>query len=145
MQRIHATKQGRATRRGTAATEFALVIPILLLLAFACADFGRIATYSEILSNAARSGAEVGGTRRFTADTEPMWRANVRDAVIEEMRNIADFDESDFDVDISTLLDSQGITRVIVEATYRFRTKVSWPGLPSEVPLRERVQYRQFR
>jgi len=136
----------RATiRTGTAATEFALVIPVLMLLAIACVDFGRIATDAEILSNAARSGAEVGGTQQFTTETEPMWRTKVHDAVVEEMQNVANFRPSDFEVNISTTTDAQGVTRVVVDASYKFRTRIAWPGLPAEVPLRERVLYRQFR
>jgi hypothetical protein len=42
--------------------EFALVIPILLILAVALGDFGRIFATSVLLESAARKAAEVGAT-----------------------------------------------------------------------------------
>ena len=43
--------------RGAAAVEFALVVPLLLLLVFGIANFGRAYTISATLGNAARTGA----------------------------------------------------------------------------------------
>ncbi len=48
----------RLTRdRGAAAVEFALVVPILLLLVFGIAEFGRAYNIQTTLSGAAREGA----------------------------------------------------------------------------------------
>jgi Flp pilus assembly protein TadG len=43
--------------RGAAAVEFALVVPLLLVLVLGIAEFGRAYTISTTLSNAARVGA----------------------------------------------------------------------------------------
>ena len=43
--------------RGAAAVEFALVVPILLLLVFGIAEFGRAYNIQTTLSGAAREGA----------------------------------------------------------------------------------------
>ena len=66
----------RSYAYGVAATEFAIVCPLLLLLALACSDFGRIAHYHEVVANAARTGAETGATRQFTDFTRPFWEAD---------------------------------------------------------------------
>jgi Flp pilus assembly protein TadG len=51
-------RRTRATReRGAAAVEFALVVPILLLLVLGIAEFGRAYNTSTTLSAAAREGA----------------------------------------------------------------------------------------
>jgi Flp pilus assembly protein TadG len=132
-------------RAGTAATEFAIVLPMLMLLALGGADFGRIASYSEIVSNAARTGAEVGGTRRFTAQTRAAWETKVQQAVVEEMQNVPSFDAARLQSSVSTTTDSDGVVRVIVDVSYPFNTVVNWPVLPHEVKLHEHVHYRQFR
>ncbi|MCT1433984.1 pilus assembly protein, partial [Dietzia maris] len=45
--------------RGAAAVEFALVLPILLLLVLGILEFGRAYHVQTILSNAARDGVRV--------------------------------------------------------------------------------------
>lgn len=47
-------------RRGQSLVEFALVLPILLLLSVMVFDFGRVVYYSSALHNAAREGARYG-------------------------------------------------------------------------------------
>ena len=142
---IHHKTTSNAHRAGTAATEFAIVLPMLMLFALGGADFGRIAFYSEIVSNAARVGAEVGGTRRFTIETRAAWEAKVQQAIAEEMQNVPNFNAARLESSVSTVTDSDGIVRVIVDVSYPFNTVVNWPVLPHEVKLREHVHYRQFR
>src|SRR4051794_9910946 len=88
--------------RGVAATELALCLPLLLLFAFASADFGRVVRYAETVSNAARSGAESGAIHKFTDFTRPDWEADVRHAVVDEMSNIPNYDESKLVYELST-------------------------------------------
>ena len=47
----------RRDDRGAAAVEFALVVPLLLLLVLGIAEFGRAYNISATLANAARTGA----------------------------------------------------------------------------------------
>jgi Flp pilus assembly protein TadG len=46
------------SRRGIAALEFALVVPVLILLILATVDYGRAIAQSMRLSNAVRAGAQ---------------------------------------------------------------------------------------
>jgi Flp pilus assembly protein TadG len=48
----------RVRDRGTATVEFALVVPILLMLVFGIVDFGRMASMRTQLTAAARAGAQ---------------------------------------------------------------------------------------
>ncbi len=48
------------SNRGQTLVEFALVIPILLLLSVAIFDLGRAVYYTSVLHNAAREGARYG-------------------------------------------------------------------------------------
>jgi Flp pilus assembly protein TadG len=52
-------------QRGTAAVEFALVLPFLILLMLGVAEVGRYALFNVVVANAARAGA-VYGTQDLT-------------------------------------------------------------------------------
>lgn len=51
----------RELDRGAAAVEFALVMPLLLLLVFALIDFGRMFNAQIVVTEAAREGARAAG------------------------------------------------------------------------------------
>ena len=55
MRRMH-----KLDERGVAAAEFALVLPVLLLLLFGTIEFGMMMYGREIVTNAAREGARAG-------------------------------------------------------------------------------------
>src|SRR5262249_3567571 len=138
--------RGRGRRRSAiAATELALAVPILLLFAGAAADFGRVAYYQEALANAARTGGETGATHQFTSYTRPMWEAEVRQAVVDEMASLPGFNDGDLTYELSTTIDADGLAKIVVEVGYPFHTAVAWPGLTEEVNLHERYETRQFR
>jgi Flp pilus assembly protein TadG len=48
------------SERGSAAVEFALLLPILATLTFGMIDFGRMLWFQEVLVNATRTGARQG-------------------------------------------------------------------------------------
>jgi len=56
----HSRSSGRSARdRGAAAVEFAIVLPILLLIVFGIIDFGRLLNAQITLTQAAREGARL--------------------------------------------------------------------------------------
>ncbi len=52
-----ATAESRSNRSGTSLVEFAVMLPVILLLLFGMIEFGRAAMVLGVLANAARSGA----------------------------------------------------------------------------------------
>jgi Flp pilus assembly protein TadG len=61
-RRVHAMNRHRPTmhdRRGQALVEFALIIPIFLVLVFGIVDAGRLVFTYNTIANAARAGARV--------------------------------------------------------------------------------------
>jgi Flp pilus assembly protein TadG len=56
-EEIMKASRSRATERGAAAVEFALVLPILLMLIFGIVDFGRMLSAKITITEAAREGA----------------------------------------------------------------------------------------
>jgi Flp pilus assembly protein TadG len=51
-----ASDRGPFRRRGAAIAEFAVVVPVLILLFFGLLEFGRMMMVEQILTNAAREG-----------------------------------------------------------------------------------------
>ena len=132
-------------RRGAAAVEFAIALPILMLLAIGSVDFGRIPYFHQVVANAARTGAETGATHQFTTFTRATWESEIQDAVLAEMQNIPHFDSSTMTYQLTTTVNSDGLNRIVVEVSYPFTSLVTLPGIPSQVQMHKRVEVLQFR
>jgi Flp pilus assembly protein TadG len=139
------TRRGWPDRRATAATELALVLPLLLTLILGCVDFGRIAYTYCAVSNASREGAEYGATHNFTAYTRATWQTRLQQAVTAEMSAVPGFDASQLQVNVSTTSDAYGLFRVTVEVEYPFTTVVPWPGTSQNVLLWCSTSMREIR
>jgi Flp pilus assembly protein TadG len=124
--------------------EAALVLPLLAVFLFGCADFGRAIHAQIAITNAARVGAEYGATHRFTPSTRPDWESRLREAVQEEAASLGGLDPDALDVVVEVEEPTPDDLRVHVQATYPFRTAVSWPGLPDTLTLRHEAAMRQY-
>lgn len=140
-----ASLNARVNRRGTAAVELAVVLPVMMLLVLGCIDLGRAVSVHIVLSNAARTAAEYGATHRFTSFTRGAWESQVLQEGQAEMQSAHDFDGSRFSMTVQTVPDPEGFVRVTVTAEYPFKTITQWPGLPHEIPIERSVVARQFR
>jgi Flp pilus assembly protein TadG len=138
-------RQTARNNRGAATVEMALVLPLILLFAFACVDFGRVVHAYVVVSNAARCGAEHGSMHKFTTYTHPFWESQVRQAVEKEMQGLAGFTADELQTTLTTFTDADGLFRLDVEVQYPFQTVVRWPGVPSQITLNHRVAMRQIR
>lgn len=58
----------RRFRRGAAVVEFAVVVPVFLILVFGIIEFGRMVMVQQIITNAAREGARKGIVPGSSAD-----------------------------------------------------------------------------
>jgi len=59
--------QGSGRSRGQALVEFAIIVPVFMMIAFATIDFGVALDASIGISNAAREGARLGATQPNTS------------------------------------------------------------------------------
>lgn len=132
-------------RRGVAAVELAIVLPVLVLLALAGVDLGRSGYYYVAVSNAARAGAEHGSLRKTTAYTQAAWQQKIRDVAREEVWGADHLDAQALSVDIQTTIDGESLNVVTVTASYSLPLIVEWPGLPNPLVLRHAVTMRQIR
>lgn len=72
-------RRGRADERGAAAVEFALVVPLLLLIVFGVISYGYLLSFRQGLSQAAAKAARAAAVSG--ADTEAEKVSAARDAV----------------------------------------------------------------
>jgi Flp pilus assembly protein TadG len=131
-------------RGGTAATEAALVLPVLTVILIGGVDFGRAIHAQIVLTNAVRVGAEYGATHRFTAETQADWEARIRETMLDEAASISGFAPESFVATVTVTPATSTELRVQVAATYPFRSAVSWPGMPDALLLRHEVTMRQY-
>ncbi len=128
----------RAARRGAAAVELGLVLPMLALLFLAAIDFARFYYHYQIVTNAARNGA-LYGCDPVAAVESPYYNAGGLSAAA--LADATDLGPQP-SVNSQTLSDGSGNTYIQVTVTYTFYTLVSYPGIPNPVPLSSTVQMR---
>ena len=136
----------RSRRRGTAAIEFALILPLLITIVLACVDFGRFSHAYIAVTNGAREGAGFGSFHPVTTVTRPNWEAKLRAAVEDEMESAVGAENlSDITVTPDVKPDGPGRKRVEVTVSYTFETLVGWPFIPDSMLLERKVEMRVIR
>jgi Flp pilus assembly protein TadG len=107
----------KRSRRGVAMMEFAIVLPVFLLMIIGMIEFGRAVMIHQILVNAAREGARAavipGATNADVTSEIEKWLVTL-DA---PSRQIAITDENGDAVDLSTV-NSRDIVRVSISVPY---------------------------
>ena len=116
-----------APRKGVAAVELALLLPLLCFLFVISVDYARVFFFDLTLANCARNGALYGGRDPASAlDTKGIAAAARQDA--------GNLDLSQLTVSSST--DSLSAPTVVtVTVTYPFSTITNYPGIPNSFTL----------
>jgi Flp pilus assembly protein TadG len=128
--------------RGQSAVELALVVPVLLLLLLAAADFGRIFYMSIGVMDAARAGAQYGSQSVITAADSPGMVA----AAKKDGSNLANLSATASQCTCASSVtvtacpssyctNAPQATFVEVDTQGLFQTLVSYPGIPSSTTL----------
>ena len=150
--RVHRVPARRASRsrRGAAAAEFAVVLPLLMTVVLGCVDFGRFAYNYIAVSNAARAAAGYGMMNTYDVtnpSTQTTWSNNIQQAAKDEMTGQTGFSASSLQVTVTTSTTGEVAPdlRIVVTATYPFSTIVTWPGIPSSLNLSRTVAMRKIR
>ena len=137
-------KRSRNSRRGAAAVEFAIILPILIPIVLGCVDFGRFAHSYITVTNAARAGAGFASFNPFTTVTRPAWEARIRKVVQDEMG--ARFDPAQIDIPSPVVTnEGGGMRRVRVTVSYPFQPIVNLPFVPPDFTLSHEVEMRFVR
>src|SRR5438046_9117763 len=138
----------RPRRRGAAAVEFLLILPLLLALVLGCIDFGRFAYTYIAVANAARAGAGYGIMNPYLPSDQPAWATQIQETARDEMNQQIGYVRTSLAVTATAIPEKDaggtltGRQRVRVDASYPFQTLIPWPFLPSSVTLRQVVGLR---
>ena len=117
-------------RRGLAATELAILMPVFGFLVGVVADYSRLYYALATLSDTARAGAVYYATNYSTATT-----ATVKSVAQADATNLATAPT----ITSTTGTDTSGNLYVKVTATYTFTTLFPHPSIPSPVTLSRKV------
>jgi Flp pilus assembly protein TadG len=136
----------QANRPGAAAVEFAIILPLLVLLVFGCVDMGRSIGAYIIVSNAARVGAEYGATHGYSALTYTAWQNQVISNATQEMQGTGgSFDPNRLTIAVTATPTTGNLYRATVVASYRFDMLTTVPGLPTQFAVTHSVTMDRFR
>lgn len=133
------------SRRGAAALECAIVLPVIMLLILGCVDFGRVAYFSILVNSAAGAGMTYATTHRYTAMTQGIWEEQLRLAIREELQALPNFSEEVMFCSVATSENHNETVSISLVVRYPFKTIVNWPGIPREVQLKHRLVGNQYR
>lgn len=132
-------------RRGAAAVEFAIVLPVLVTVLLGVTDFGRVSYTSISLANAARAGAAYASMNPYSDLTQAAWTTAITSAVTDELSQSSGFNTNAVTLTATNTVEASGLSRVSVQVTYPFSTLVNWPGLPSSINIQQTVVVRCIR
>jgi len=137
--------RNRRHRKGSAIMEFALCMPMVFLLLFGTADFGRLYYTAIEVQNAAAAGASYGSLSSSNmTDTAGITAAAQNDAPDISGLQVAVSQvckRSDGDV-VSCSTSGTIYQYVSVTASYTFQTFFKYPYIPQSVTLSKTVMMR---
>jgi Flp pilus assembly protein TadG len=128
--------RGRSNRRGVAAVEFAVVLPLLLLVLAGLWEVGDMVRVQQLLSNAARVGGRQASTGLNT-------NAQVEQSVIQYLQN-AGLPTSNVVVSVvdvtsgGDVSNAQQMDQINVTVTIPFKD-VAWDALSYVVPANSQI------
>jgi Flp pilus assembly protein TadG len=131
----HALGSRRSTSRGQSLVEFALVVPILVLILALSADFGRAFSAYIAVGGAAREGAAFG----MLSSTNATNTTGIRNAALADAPTIWGVAPT---VASMTGTDAHGYTFVQVTVTYTFSPIIRIPPIPNSMTMNRTVRMR---
>ena len=130
----------RRCESGSSLLEFALVLPVILLLLIGLIDLGRAAYFGVLTSNAARAGAQYGAQSLYTInDTTGMSNAAVADAPGIGLTAVPSKLCTINGGGLTTCPTSGSVQNVVyyvkVHTTGTFSSLIRYPGIPSPITI----------
>ncbi|MGI9101633.1 MAG: TadE/TadG family type IV pilus assembly protein [Terriglobales bacterium] len=140
---------GHVAQRGNAIVEFALVLPLLVVLVLGVADFGRVFYYAVMTANAARAGAQYALRNNYT-NVMGIQNACIQDTGLPSAQfNSANVTEASCFlrcpgsatemtctvVNLNSCGAEQAYIYSRVRTQFTFNTLVSYPGVPNSTVL----------
>jgi Flp pilus assembly protein TadG len=122
---------------GTSVVEFALIAPVLIFLLIGLIDIGRYTYVGSLTAHAARAGLQYGARNLITAsDAVGVQHAALQDAPNLSLTVTPTYFCSKNGVVVSCT--GSGVTYFVeVQATGTFYPLVSYPGIPSQMLIKQ--------
>jgi Flp pilus assembly protein TadG len=144
--------QRNRPRRAAAALEFAILLPFLTCMLLAVVDLGRLFYYTMTLENSLHNALLFAGqtfdnqNQQWIGNAQ-YWQGpggNVSTGTAAAQLDATNLTPSLPDANVTTAsqTDADGNSVVVVTVTYTFTSLVSYPGLPSQVPISRSGQIR---
>ena len=124
------------THRGQSIAEFAIVLPILLILVLGSFDLGRLFFAYISVSNAARNGVQYASA----SPDAPTDVDGIRGAAVADTNGLVGTSPANPDVSIATGADGQGHMYAEVTVDYTYSTLFPWPVLPASIHVERTVR-----
>lgn len=129
--------RARKQRRGLAAVELAVLLPLLTFLFMITIDYARIFYYSLTIENCARNAAVFA----CNASNYQMPYSSIAEAAIADGSNLNP-PLTTSNVSVANGTDANNNPTVTVTVNYTFQTITGFPGLPANVNLVRSVEMR---
>lgn len=131
----------RKQRAGAVLLEFAITIPVMMILAIAVLDFSRLSYYRFLVADAAGAASRYAAFYPVTDVSYNVWMQKLDTVARNTVEGSPWASASDLIVYPAVLnKDTPGETRVIIKIEYVYHATIPWPGLPSEATVRSTVQ-----
>ena len=113
-------KAAKSGRRGQAVVEFALVLPLVLILVISVFEFARAWNIQQVLTDAAREGARVAVVGNGAGESSGAITAKTQTA-IDNALSVAGIDPDDANYDLQGIGGGRGNPATVrIELPYRF-------------------------
>lgn len=122
------------SRSGAVALEFAIVLPMLLLILVGIVELGRVGALGIHLAQAARAGAEYGAFHPPDQDTLSDWQLMCERRAREVLSSESGIDSSQFTV-TCTYTSGSPLSRVEVVIRHPFSLLMGWSSAPGSLLL----------
>jgi len=142
-------------RRGAAAGELAIILPVLVTMVLGAVDFGRFAYNYIAVTNAARAGAAFAIMNPYdtrSAAATSAWQAAILTSARTELSSqVGSGNATNLTISPAPTLsrDANGLNRVKITAQYPFTTIVNWQwsglGIPQTLTLSSTIEMRMIR
>src|SRR5262245_8856944 len=129
-------QKDQGCRRGAAAVELAVLLPLLIFLFAVAVDFARCFHYSVTVNNCARNGALYASDPIVAAESP---YGSVQEAALADASNL----QPTPTVSSTTGTDADGNAYIEVTVTYAFQSITGYPGIPNAIDLTRTVRMRK--
>jgi Flp pilus assembly protein TadG len=117
---MSAIQRGLRSRRGQAVVEFALVLPLVLMLVVSVFELARAWNLQQVITDAAREGARIAVIGSGQSKPDGQIRNEINDAV-DDALSVAGVDPATATVSMSGLALGRGTNAVVgISLPYRF-------------------------